>query len=858
MPPINRYFLGIFQFLRAKKILPWLVGLGLFLLVVCLWYRLWTGEQWQVFLQFPTSSIQQRGYFLPWIVLLGGIILSIVFGVLIYFAQTNYRKTQQISRINQNLQEEIQQRELIEIDLRKQQEILQTVFDHIPVMLAFYDRQGQVQWINQELERAIGWSVADYQHHDAFKISYPDPQDQQRITTHMMAATGQWLDVVTKTKAGEAIATSWTNITLSDGNYVGIGQDITDRKQTEKLLLQRIQQKRALSRVVAMIRDSLDLHQVFATTPEIAHLLTTDRADIVEYRPQEALWLTVAAYRHDLATPDTLGTKIPDQGNNIAAQLKELKVVRLGNAADADDDINQELARSFPGAWLLIPLHFQGVVWGSLTLARHQRLDSWSDRDEEIAISVADQLSIAIHQAQLHQELQHFTVNLERQIHLRTLELQRALSFEATLKRITDKVRDSLDQNQILQTVVEELLAALEVDCCNTVLYSSDRLTATITQVATQTGISSHLNQVLQASEFPDIHPYLDQGEYISFCQLKPQAFRDHAAIFACPIIDDHGLLGELWLFKPTFSSFGGMEIRLVEQVANQCAIAIRQSQLYQSAQQQVTELEKLNLLKDDFLKTISHELRTPISSIKIATEMLEILIDQSGGFQDKLQGMEPYFMILRDESTKEEKLINDLLYLTCLESGNEPLDLTPIQLQYWIPYIADNFLERTSSQQQELHMEIPPDFPEFITDVSILERIIVELLNNACKYTPAGEIISLTARLGQSQPQPTDIATLPEDLKTKPTANHLRISVMNSGVEIPEEEQERIFDRFYRIPNRDPWRYGGTGLGLALAKKLAQYLGATIEVASNQGQTCFTIDLGEMPREISPTDSLH
>lgn len=809
--------------------------------------------KWQVLMQFPsTSPAQQRRYFLPWVVLLGGVILSFGLGGLIHFAQISYYKTQQISRINQNLKREIQQRQLVEVDLRKQQEILQAVFDHIPIMLALYDHQGQVHWINQELERVIGWSATDYRDHDAFKLSYPDPQDREKIVAHMMKPNGQWLDVVTKTKAGKTISTSWTNITLSDGSYVGIGQDITERKRVEKLLLQKVQQEQTLNRVIAMIRNSLDLSKVFAiAAAEIAELLITDRVDIVEYRPQEALWKTVAAYRHDPAMPDTLGTQIPDQGNSIADQLKKLKVVHLGNAADADDEINKDLARSFPGAWLLIPLHFQGAVWGSLTLTRHIRLDSWSDVDEAMAISVADQLSIAIHQSRLHQELQQFNLTLERQIHLRTLELQRALSFEATLKRITDKVRDSLDQSQILQTVVEELLATLEVDCCNTVLYSSDRLTATITYEATQAGISSHLNQVIARSEFPDIHPYLDQGKHVGFCQLKSQEFSDQAAIFACPIIDDHGLLGELWLFKPTFSSFGDMEIRLVEQVANQCAIAIRQSQLYQAAQQQVNELEKLNILKDDFLKTISHELRTPIASIKIATEMLEILIDRAGGFQGDLQEMEPYVRIIQDEANREEKLINDLLYLTCLESDTEPLDLTTIQLQYWIPYITDTFLERTNSQQQKLSINIPEDFPEFITDVSILERIIGELLNNACKYTPAGETISLTAKLVPVNFQLISPEALSEDSypKSPPNQinNHIKISVANSGVEIPEAEREKIFDKFYRIPNHDPWRYGGTGLGLALVKKLAQYLGATIELESNQGKTCFTIDLGEI-----------
>lgn len=818
--------------------------------------------KWQVYLYFPERFIQQEGLFLPWIILFGGIVLAIGLGSLIYFAQTAYQKTQKISQINHELQIEIQQRHLVENDLRKQQEVLQAVFDHIPIMLAYYNDQGRVQWVNPELVRVMGWTFEEYQQQDVLAIAYPDQTLYQQVVAHMTEATGQWLDVVALTKYGRAIDSSWVNIPLSTGDRVGIGQDITERKRVEKLLLQKIYQEQALRKVVGSIRNSLDLNQIFATaTAEIAHLLTTDRADIVEYRPQEGLWLTVAAYRCDPKMFDTLGSQIPDRDNTIADQLKKLQVVRLGDAIQVNDEINRELARSFPGAWLLIPLHVRGVVWGSLTLARHTQLNSWSDLDEELAMSVAEQLAIAIQQSQLHQQLQVFNTSLERQVHLHTLELQRALSFEATLKRITDKVRDSLDQNQILQTVVKELLDTLEVDCCNAVLYSNPvnnpansnsknsspandltntfdqshtlpYLQATIAYEATQVGVSSHRGNNLSMTDLPDIYHQLEQGQSTAFCLLKSSLIRHDYAMLACPIIDDHGLLGDLWLFKPTLSSFGDMEIRLLEQVANQCAIAIRQAQLYQTAQKQVTELERLNLLKDDFLSTISHELRTPISSIKIATDMIEILIDNLGGFQGDLKVFETYVQILQGESQREEKLINDLLDLTRLESGTEPLSLTPIKLQYWIPYITDTFVERAKSQQQQLFIEIPPNFPEITTDVSLLERIIIELLNNACKYTPAGEFILFTATIEQFSPQDQP---------------HVQISVVNSGVEIPSEELERIFDKFYRIPNRDPWRYGGTGLGLALVRRLAQYLGATIKVESDLGRTCFTVDLGNL-----------
>ena len=118
-------------------------------------------------------------------------------------------------------------------------------------------------------------------------------------------------------------------------------------------------------------------------------------------------------------------------------------------------------------------------------------------------------------------------------------------------------------------------------------------------------------------AEHPDIYPQLLKGQYFQGCRisLPPESIRNYKrqfSVLACPLMDDQGVIGDIWLYKPKESCFEKTEIRLVQQVANQCAIALRQSRLYQAAQSQVRELERLNCLKDDFLSTISHELRTP------------------------------------------------------------------------------------------------------------------------------------------------------------------------------------------------------------------------------------------------------
>ncbi len=129
---------------------------------------------------------------------------------------------------------DITERKQSEEALRQQKEILQTIFDHIPIMVTFFDAEGQMLLLNREVERVLGWSIEEGETLDLLTECYPDPEYRQNVLDFMLAPTGEWQEFKTTTKDGRVLDTSWINIALSDGTSIGIGQDITERKQVEE------------------------------------------------------------------------------------------------------------------------------------------------------------------------------------------------------------------------------------------------------------------------------------------------------------------------------------------------------------------------------------------------------------------------------------------------------------------------------------------------------------------------------------------------------------------------------------------------------------------------------------------------
>ena len=581
--------------------------------------------------------------------------------------------------------------------------------------------------------------------------------------------------------------------------------------------------------IALRIRQSLDLESILQqTVTEVRQFLNTDRVLIYRFEPdysgvivtESVAAFALSAFGHKLNDPCLTEQHLKKYRQGEVHAVNDLTKVRL---AQCYQNVLDEFGVK---ANLVVPIVASDRLWGLLIAHHCQSSRQWQDSEIELLKQLATQVGIAVQQAELYDRVQSLNTYLEQKVDRRTISLQRSIEFETLTRRITEKIRDSLNEPQILHTVTEEIARVLQIERCKIELYNADRSTAKVAYEYANLPPNCQ-GFIRKVADFPQLDRQLLQKQSLQFVEHVPERNlpEDLATRLVCPIFDDRGVLGNLWLLRAKEAHFSVAEVVLVEQVASQCAIAIRQARLYQQSQIQVEELARLNILKDDFLKTISHELRTPMSSILLASETLEALLEKEIGSK-KSATFTKVIDIFRSACDRQSQLVNDLLTLCYIDAQKERQTRQWIDLSVWLPQIVEPFNEQVEVQQQTLKIDLEPNLPQLKSDISTVKRILTELLKNACKYTPKEERIVVRARS---------------------TVEQIQIGVHNTGVEIPLQEHQRVFDKFYRIPNRDPWQYGGTGIGLALVKNLVESLGGEIHLTSQKAETVFRLDF---PRE--------
>ncbi len=224
-----------------------------------------------------------------------------------------------------------------------------------------------------------------------------------------------------------------------------------------------------------------------------------------------------------------------------------------------------------------------------------------------------------------------------------------------------------------------------------------------------------------------------------------------------------------------------------------------------------ITKIRKLEQMRADFVANASHELRTPLTVIK---GYIETLLN---GALDDRAASEKFIAVIDQEADRLKRLVDELLTLSQLESHHEDKIEQPVDLKNVIRQIVEEMKPRVAEKQMTLHIDLPPELPAVNANQDQLKQILVNLLDNAVKYTSPGGNVTIFA------------------IEER---NNVKISVKDTGMGIPSNELSRIFERFYRVDKARSRKMGGFGLGLSIVKHMVENMGGNIGVESklNEG----------------------
>lgn len=439
--------------------------------------------------------------------------------------------------------------------------------------------------------------------------------------------------------------------------------------------------------------------------------------------------------------------------------------------------------------------------------------------------------------------------------------IQRRAEQEKLLREISQSINQSLDLHAIFEIACHDILPLLDCDrvCILKVDPASDFQQGTFVAEALRSGLAPLIQSELKSTCFGEAkitnHPF---EQAIVFNDLENHQFSTCLTHFfdrfqiqsglIFPLRSHERLWGLLCIYQCKTWQWQGSEIDFTQQLANQLSIAVQQAHLLeqlhqelqdrQAVQQQLAErnqqlgiyneeLLRATRLKDEFLASMSHELRTPLNAILGMSEVLQedilgpVNVDQ----RDALQ-------IIQRSGSHLLELINDILDVAKIESGQLELYPTPVSLPHLCQSSVALVQYQASQKDITLHQDIPEFLPQLLLDERRVRQVLVNLLNNAVKFTDPGGSVSLRV-------------TLSPDDGAAANLYRLQFAVEDTGIGIAPEYFSQLFQPFVQIDSALNRQYSGTGLGLTVVKRVVELHAGTVDVISEVGVgSCFTITL--------------
>lgn len=430
-------------------------------------------------------------------------------------------------------------------------------------------------------------------------------------------------------------------------------------------------------------------------------------------------------------------------------------------------------------------------------------------------------------------------VNTDLELNRAQEELDKRLDGLNALQKTSRLISTTLDQDEIFRRLKQPLISELGFEKNLILMFDADKKP----HCRVESGFSKEeiLFIISRLEKDTDLNASLKEGHTFSSATSPKQRKEKIIQIFEIehfiltPVLTQDGMIGIVFVGNRSdaYAVTEGDE-ELISILASQIGQALENAQLFEQVYRSRQELEskihdrtkqlavaleevkKVSKMKSDFISAVSHELRTPLTSIK---GYASILI--TGKIGEIPQQVKERLEKINKHSDNLVKMINDLLDISRIESGRVEMKLA----QYSISSIIENVLDILTPQIKEkgiqLKTPIDPNAPEVTVDLSQFERVFINLLGNAIKFTPPNGTITLGVRMDN---------------------NKILFSVADTGIGIKEEDIPKLFHEFYRVENEINQNVKGTGLGLALARNIVEAHGGKIWVISkvNEGTTFY------------------
>jgi GAF domain-containing protein len=501
-------------------------------------------------------------------------------------------------------------------------------------------------------------------------------------------------------------------------------------------------------------------------------------------------------------------TSRPEERTERRARL-ELGTGLIGSAAQSGQPINVGDVRldsryvpGLPGvrSELAVPLKQGDRVIGVID-GQSKRLNAFSQDDERLLLTVAGQLAVILDKAQLH------------------YETQQRLKEVTTLQSFAQQISASLDLGEVLDSIVIRLQQVLGCRGASLALLLPDTQTLEIRAAA---GIQAKWKREARLKLGEGISGQVAASArplYVSDTHAMPDfIFFDPVvrSLLCVPLTVKDRVIGTLTVDQTAPDAFTQNDERLLQIAAAQAAVAIENAQLYEELkerarklEQAYRELQEADRLKDELVQNVSHELRTPLTFIK---GYVELLLEEDMGPINERQ--RESLSIVAEKTNMVTRLVSDIIFLEQIE--RESLQLGPVQLADLARLALQGSEVTAAAAGIQLRLEVEPDLPPVNADRDRISQVLDNLLVNAIKFSPSGGHITVRLRRqGES----------------------VLASVTDTGIGIPEDQLQRVFERFYQVDGSATRRFGGAGVGLAIVKRIVEAHGGRIWVESALGQ---------------------